>query len=113
MMPIIQKTYEWFGEFSRSDWILFLTFVVLFWYSVETHLLRQWQKKQVQLSLFNAEVYRFVNHGNLGGLSFKFPMILRKIYELGKLDLRELYSDKQPIRRWDKFLEWLKRKFNK
>ena len=109
----IQKTYEWLSEFSKSDWILSATLIVLIWYSIETHLLRSWQKKQVQLAIFNAEVYRFKNHQNLGGLSFKFPMILRKIYELGKLDLRELYCDKQPIRWKDKFFAWTKRKLNR
>jgi len=113
MLIIIQQIYEWFYEFSGTDWILFFTFIVLFWYSVETHFLRKWQKKQVQLSIFNAEVQRFMNHGNLGGLSFRFPLILRKIYELGKLDLRELYSDKQPIKLRDKFFTWIKIKLSK
>lgn len=105
----ILKIYEWFYGLSKTDWILFFTLIVLSWYSLETHFLRRWQKKQVQLSILNAEIDRFKNHSNLGGLSFKIPVILRKIYELEKLDLRELYIDKNPLKRRDKISAWFKK----
>lgn len=37
---------------NLSDWILFITFLAILWYSWETRKLRKLQQKQVLLSVF-------------------------------------------------------------
>jgi hypothetical protein len=81
-------------QLKIADWIQILILFAIAWYSWETHLLKKWQKKQVQLTILGLEMQRKKNlkegHAfDTGGL---FPNIIRKIYELGKFDPKELYS---------------------
>lgn len=85
---------EFIKEFKIADWIQICILFAIGWYSWETHLLKKWQKKQVQLTILGLEMQRKKNfkegHAfDTGGL---FPQIIRKIYELGKFDPKEFYS---------------------
>ena len=83
-------------KLTMADIIQILIFVALFWYSLETRLLRKWQKKQVQLTILNLDMQRVKStteqRGNPTPYGEKFPIIIRKIYELGKFNPKVLYS---------------------
>jgi hypothetical protein len=96
---------NWFLSLDNSDKILLLTLLVIAWNSLETHLLRKWQKKQVQASLFQIEIDRFRNHPTLGGLSFRIPDILKRIYKQSRFNIDVLYADRTAITLWEKFLQ--------
>lgn len=104
---------------SVGDYIQFAILIALLWYSRETYLLRKWQKKQVQLTLLNLDMQRVKNQADLQGnptpYGKDFPIIMREIYELGKFDLKILYSRAfhRPISTRQKFILWLKNKISK
>lgn len=106
---MIDTVINFFKAFNRSDWILFVTLVAIIWYSWETHFLRKWQKKQAQATLVNLVMQASINHEKLGNLHTLYPKPIREIYELGKLDLRDFFSDKRPLTVIDK----LKAKFKR
>lgn len=106
---MIGNVFNFFKAFSGSDWILSASLVVIIWYSWETHLLRKWQKKQAQATLVNLVMQASINHDKLGNLHSLYPRPIREIYELGKLDLRDFFSDKRPL----KFTDKLKAKFKR
>ena len=97
-----------FQSYARGDWFSFLSFVVLFltfcaivWYTVETRRLRQWQTKQLQLSVLDVHL-RIAMHSNEmfskgaqtdGNIvSRRIPNMLNDIYKHGKFDLKDLYA---------------------
>lgn len=102
-----------------ADYIQIAIFFALLWYSWETHQLREWQKKQAQLTLLGLDMQRVKNHsenrGNPTPYGEAFPMIIRKIYEQGKFNPKVLYSPAfhQPLTFWDKTKGWFKNKFSK
>jgi len=108
-MSVLQLVKNWFDQLKPSDWILLLTFLAIVWYSIETHFLRKWQKKQAQAALVNLVMQASINHDKLGNLHSLYPKPLRKIYELGKLDLRDFFADKQPLTFIDKLRSKLKK----
>jgi len=78
------------------DYIQIIIALAIIWYSIETHFLRKWQKKQVQLSILDMDIQRIRNQqelrGNVTPYRESFPMIIRDIYERGKFDVKILYS---------------------
>jgi len=102
-----------------ADYIQISIFVVLFWYSWETHQLRKWQKRQAQLTVLDLDMQR-VRHGatsrtNPTPYGEPFPIIIRKIYERGEFDPKVLYSRAyhQPLSSTQKVLQKLKVLFKK
>lgn len=82
---------------NTADYIQIAIFCALLWYSIESHFLRKWQKKQVQLTILDLDMRRVKAHAetpqfNLSPYGEDFPIIVRKIYELGKFDPKILYS---------------------
>lgn len=84
-------------ELKIPDFIQLAILVGLIWYSIETHFLRKWQKKQLQLAILSLDMQRIRDSielpGNTTPYGEKFPIIIRKIYELGKFDLKFLYCE--------------------
>lgn len=107
------------SQLEISDYIQITILAALVWYSIETHLLRSWQKKQVQLSVFDIELERIRKTAESNGLRIPsvrdFPIILRKIYEIGEFNLKELYSPAyhQPLSLGQKIYIFIKNKINK
>ncbi|HBX16162.1 MAG TPA: hypothetical protein DEF57_02555 [Candidatus Magasanikbacteria bacterium] len=102
-----------------ADYIQISIFVVLFWYSWETHQLRKWQKRQAQLTVLDLDMQR-VRHGatsrtNPTPYSEPLPLIIRNIYERGKFDPKILYSRAyhQPLSFTQKVLQKLVNLFKK
>jgi hypothetical protein len=89
--------YEFIINLSIADCIQILIFCALFWYSWETRQLRKWQKRQVQLTILDLDMQRvrsaYENRGNPTPYGEKFPIIIRKIYELGKFNPKVLYCN--------------------
>lgn len=81
---------------SVADIILFITFLAILWYSLETRWLRQWQTRQVQATLLMLDMQRVIHHAEHPSIRMpykeSFPIIMRKIYELGEFDIKDLYS---------------------
>lgn len=111
---MIRSIFCFFTKLSISDWILLFTLLAIIWYSIETHLLRKWQKKITQLSIVDLEVRIKIaqqealrnGHGQSPRVTSNYPETIRKIYQESKLDLEDLYSF--PERQ-----NWLKRIFSK
>ncbi len=76
--------------------VLSLTLVVIIWYTIETKKLREWQTKQVQLTILNLEFNRVYENAKQPHIRIPFsedwPIIVRKIYEKGELDTKTFYS---------------------
>jgi len=80
--------------------VLFLTLLAILWYSHETKKLRQWQTKSVQMSILDLQTnIKIAQQESLRKLNPVSPYVtkdfgetIRKIYEEGKLDLRDIYS---------------------
>ncbi len=95
---------------SKTDWILLLTLISIVWYSIETRLFRKWQTKSVQMSVINLQTnikiaqQQSLREGAAQSpyITQDFPETIRKVYEDGVLDLREIYS--MPDKKQKKFL---------
>lgn len=110
---------DFIKNLSVADYIQISIFVVLFWYSWETRQLRKWQKRQAQLTILDLDMQR-VRHSSVSGgnptpYGEKFPIIIRKIYELGKFDPKVLYSPAfhNPLSFSQKVLQKIKALFKK
>lgn len=86
---MIQEIYFIVKNFTISDWIQITLVLVVTWYSVETYRLRKEQKKAVYLQLLDMEM-RNKNGGYKSRVNY--PLIVREIIELGKFDVKKLYS---------------------
>ncbi len=110
---------ELIPQFNIADYIQIAILFALIWYSIETRLLRIWQKKQLQAFLFAMELERRRENNRSHGLRApninEFPIILRKIYETGKFDLKELYSPAhhKPLLLRHKIWKWIKNKLRR
>lgn len=103
---------------NTADYIQIAIFIALVWYSIETHLLRMWQKKQAQITLLSLDMQRVKNGAetcsNPTPYGKPFPTIVREIYELGKFDPKILYSQAfhQPISLKQRTILWIKDKLS-
>ena len=102
MDTLLINIYSWFVSLTNSDTILFVTFLAIVFYSIETSRLRKWQQKSVQISILdlrqrilmhqnemwskNASVDRNINNREIAN-------IMNDILEHGKFDLRKLYAN--------------------
>jgi len=88
--------FNFLNKLSIADYIQISIFITLFWYSWETRQLRKWQKKQAQLTILGLDMQRVKTHSegriNPAPYGEKFPIIIRKIYELGEFDPKIMYS---------------------
>ena len=111
--------FDFIINLTIADGIQIFIFVILFWYSWETRQLRKWQKKQAQLTILSLDMQRVKssseNHFNPTPYGEKFPLIIRKIYELGEFDPKVLYSRAfhQPLSFLGKASQKLKAPFKK
>lgn len=106
---MIQEIYSLVRNLTKSDWIQIALVIVVMWYSIETYRLRREQKKAVYLQLLDMEM-RDKNGGYKARV--KYPLMVREIIELGKFDVKKLYSPAyhQPLKILDKIRKWLKTK---
>ncbi len=97
----MNNIWQWFGSFSKSDLILLATFCAIVWYTIETHRLRKWQQKNVQILILdlrqrilmhqnemfnkNAQVDRNINNEEIAN-------IMNDILKYGKFDIQKLYA---------------------
>ncbi len=105
--------FNFLVNLNTADYIQISILIALVWYSWETHQLKKWQKKQIQLSILELEMKRKRDMSEGHSFSMKsgvFPSIIRNIYELGKFDPKELYSPAfhQPLTRLGKLIKKLK-----
>jgi len=107
------------NNFTIGDCIQIFILVALVWYSIETRQLRKWQKRQAQLTILELDMKRVetvaTQRFNPAPYGEDFPMIIRKIYELGKFNPKTLYSRgfHKPLTFFAKTLEWIKKLFKK
>ncbi len=100
-------------NFTIADYIQISILLALLWYSLETRQLKKWQKKLTQLQILQIDMERVKNQasgcGNPTPYGEDFPIIIRKIYELGKFNPKVLYSRgfHHPITRFDKIKHWI------
>ncbi len=121
MISLIQNVIGWLREFSVSDWILFLTFLAIIWYSWETRKLREWQKRNLQMSILDLAVRIKIagqeslraGHGQTAYVTKNFPETLRKIYEEGRLDLQDFYVMRPKDKKWKKVKRFFVDFYNK
>ena len=93
--------------------ILFLTLAAIIWSSYETRELRKWQIKNVQMSIINLQTnikiaqQKSLNEGNPVSpyVTNNFGETIRKIYEEGKLDLKDIYSLPDRNTYWHKIIK--------
>lgn len=110
---------DFIARLNIADYIQIAIFIALVWYSIETHLLRKWQKKQAQITLLSLDMQRVKNgaetRSNPTPYGKPFPIIVREIYELGKFDSKTLYSRAfhYPISLKQKIILWTRNKFSK
>ncbi len=96
MLNIFVVSYNFIMRMNLSDWILFITFLAILWYSWETRKLRKLQQKQVLLSVFYEQTKDWD-----GGMKVRteYPLKFREIVETGKYDPKWAYSSgwHQPV----------------
>lgn len=106
---MVQEICSVVKNLTRSDWIQIALVIVVIWYSIETYRLRKEQKKAVYLQLLDMEM-----RDKSGGYKSRvnYPLMVREIIELGKFDVKKLYSPAyhQPLKTLDKIRKWLKAK---
>lgn len=106
---------------NHTGLILFLTLVAIYWYSYETKQLRKWQTKTVQMSILELQTNIKIaqqkslteNNPVSPYITREFGETIRKVYEEGKLDLKDIYS-LSPTSSWlSKILNWFHYKLSK
>lgn len=107
---MIQEVCSIIKNLTMSDWIQIILVIVVIWYSVETYRLRKEQKKAVYLQLLDMEM-RDKNGGYKSRVNY--PLMVREIIELGKFDVKKLYSPAyhQPLKISDKIRQWIEARF--
>lgn len=113
MNDIQEWVFDTLGRLNTPDYIQIAILIALVWYSLETHGLRKWQKKLTQLQILQLDMQRIKTqadniHTNPTPYGESFPIIIRKIYELGKFDPKVLYSRAfhYPLTLFQKISKW-------